>query len=243
MVVEDPSEPYLVIEDDCGEIDAYSIIKSYIESERFMQFVNDLAPDLLILKDPFDEKIPVDIGDPGEIPEFKGLALADLTDKKFEEFKKSYGILKLEVEKLNKTISIAAQIGLLFYKDGLGKPVTCKEFKAEYQKYFDGIPQRLVEIIYENLPDKYKSLAGDNAKKPDSKNDATINEKTIENIIEASIATGLICKKDGLEGADDLEAKLARYEFDIPSTPYLKSISKAFKKVNTHFRNETTKII
>ena len=165
-----------------------------------------------------------------EPPEFKGIKLEELTKDKFEEFKKSYGMLKLEADKLSKTISIATQVGLLFYEKGLKKPASSSAFKKEYNKHFDGIPQRMVDHIYEVLPNGYKSLAGD------LKSEDTIDDDTIDKIIEASIATGLICSKNEVENVKSLEAELARLSFEIPPAVYLRSISGASKRIRKKYK-------
>jgi len=159
-------------------------------------------------------------------PRYKGLKFIELTEETFEEIKKYYGMLQVEEAKSRKAIQIATNIGLLFYEKGLDIPATSPEFLEAYKKQFAGIPMRLVKLIQESLPDKYVSFAGAN-----SKDSEGIDDDTLDAIIEASIAAGLLCRQDEIKDAKDLEQKLTRSGFEKPPQQFLKAISGACKRV------------
>lgn len=164
-------------------------------------------------------------------PSYKGVPFESLKKEEFDELKKYYGMLQKEVDKLNKAVSSVAKIGLLFYGKGLNKPATANEFREMYKKEFDGIPVRLIDTVYEALPDDYKNLSGVVSNK-----NSGVDEDMLVAIIEASVAAGLLRSKNDLAGVTDLEQKLIRFELDPVDQKYLKGISGAckrmFKKLN-----------
>ncbi|TGU71623.1 hypothetical protein E4633_15045 [Geomonas terrae] len=164
-------------------------------------------------------------------PIYKGVELEDLSKEKFDDIKKYYGMLQEEVKKLNKTIGIATRIGLLFYENNLPKPANAPIFREAYNKAFDGIPMRLVERIYNSLPEEYKSYT-DRSVKPD------INEDTLASIIDASVAAGLIRSKGELANVKELEQKLINFELEALPTEHLKGISGACRRLYKKFKAE-----
>jgi hypothetical protein len=167
-------------------------------------------------------------------PDYAGIRLPELTEELFGDIKKYYGMYRAEDAKSKKAIRIATSIGLLFYENGLKKPATKEDFKVAYKESIGGIPMRLVEIIYNALPDKYKSLAG----KTKEVEDVPIDDATLDTIIESSIVTGFIRSENEIEDAKDLGKKLKRLEFETPPEQYLKAISgtckRAYKKYQSN---------
>ena len=157
-------------------------------------------------------------------PVYKGMELEELTKEKFDEIKKHYGMLQKEVAKLTRTVQITAEIGLLFYDKGLEKPSTASAFKEAFNINFAGIPMRLVQVIYDALPEDYKSYGGN------LKDKEFIDDDTMDIIIEASVSAGYICKKDVVKDVKSLREILVG-ECEIPPNIYLNSIVAACKRI------------
>lgn len=223
------------IDTENSHIDALQLIKwaikhHYISAQDMCENMNEQSN-----KNPTNELAKSnnksDLAD-DRYPDYKELKFQDITKEKYEDLKRHYGMLRAEESKWRRAVSIATSIGILFFENGLKKPATKEAFKEAYKAEFDGIPMRLVENIYNALPDGYKSLAGE-SKEVESR---PIDDDTLDTIIKTSVAAGLFRAEDEIKDAKDLERKLLRYEFEIPLDQYLKAISGACKRVYKQYQ-------
>lgn len=140
--------------------------------------------------------------------------------------KKKVKELTNEKAKWDRSIEIASGIGLLFYEKELQKPATEPAFKAEYQKWFDGIPKKTVSMIYKSLPEGYRNTGT----RPTTKVDG-IDEDMVDTIMEASVAAGFITQKEGTKDFKELKCRLEADDYEVPPDSYIKRIVGTCKRV------------
>ena len=140
--------------------------------------------------------------------------------------KKKVTELTNEKDKWDKSIAIAAKIGLLFYEKELTKPATEAAFIDEYEKWFTGIPKKTISMIYKSLPDGYRNTGS----RPVTKVDC-IDDDMVDTIMEASVAAGFITQKDGAKDSKELKERLEADEYEVPSDSYIKRIAGTCKRV------------
>lgn len=155
-----------------------------------------------------------------------------ITKMTIPALRKKVAELANEKDKWDKSIVAAAKIGLLFYEKGLSKPTTEKEFVAEFSKEFDDLPKTTISKIYRSLPPEYRNKGGSPQKEASG-----IDDDTIDTIIEAAVAAGLIIGGEEVKDAKDLSQKLTRYEFEAPPEKYLRAISGACKRVHKKYEH------
>lgn len=160
-----------------------------------------------------DDELPDDLNDK--------ISMADVPwlRKKVKE-------LTNEKVKWDKSIVAALKVGLQFIERGLTSDITKDAFAAEFANELKGLHKKTVRMIHKSLPIDCRNTGGSPCKEPEC-----IDDETIDRIIEASIAAGLIYGAEEVKSAKDLEQKLARFEFDIPPEHHLKIISGACKRV------------
>jgi len=140
--------------------------------------------------------------------------------------RKKVAELTNEKDKWDKSILAALNVGLQISAKELAADITEKAFAAEFEKEFKGLPKTTVSKIHKALPIDYRNIGGSPAKECGG-----IDDDTLDTIIEASLATGLICSEEEISNAKELEAKLAGIGIDAPPDKYLKAISGASKRV------------
>ncbi|NVN97595.1 hypothetical protein HXX01_05240, partial [Candidatus Nomurabacteria bacterium] len=123
---------YIEITLDSGDDEFISYDTSYLERDQFMQFVNDTAPDLLVLKEVSDEKVPEIFNVPKGLSEKDTKALEELP-----KLKKKVAELSDEKVKWDASIEAAAKIGLLFYDESHQRPAIPEQ--PDY-KHFARLP-------------------------------------------------------------------------------------------------------
>lgn len=176
--------------------------------------ISESKPDVEItIAKPTDEDIPEDI---------KGMTLPFLRKKVAE--------LTNEKDKWDKSILAALNVGLKISAKELVADITEKAFAAEFEKEFKGLPKTTVSKIHKALPVNYRNIGGSPAKESGG-----IDDDTLDTIIEASLATGLICSEEEISNGKELEAKLAGLGIDVPPYEYLKAISGASKRVTKKY--------
>ncbi len=190
---------------DSGNEEFLSYETSYVNRDQFMQFVNNTAPDLLVLKDDSDEMTK----------NVYGHSSAD---------RKLLGELKLEKEKWDASIVAAVKVGLLFYENGLEKPVSKESFIKGFTDHLgDGLPDSTIEKIYRALPSGYRLVGG----RP--KKNATDKQMDINTIIKAAVYAGSIYDTDDAKDVVKLRDTLLDAEYDVPDDDHLKVIVAAVK--------------
>lgn len=128
--------------------------------------------------------------------------------------KKKVAELSNEKVKWDKSLVIAAKVGLLFYEKGLSKPSTEKAFKAEYAKEFAGIPNKTVSLIYKSLPAEYRNLG---EKPPKETND-------LDPVIKAAVLAGAQSGERDSMNAKSLRKSLSMEGYEVPSDGVLEKI-------------------
>lgn len=177
-------------------------------------------------------------GTPSDTDEFEDKLPEDIRTKiqnmDVPELKKKVIELTNEKIKWDKSLAIAAEIGLLFYEKGLTKPATEPAFKSEYEKWFKGIPKKTISMIYKSLPVKYRNLGV----RPVEiiENAGTIDEDMVDTIMEASVAAGFITQKEGVKDFKELKERLDGDEFEVPSDNYMKRITGTCRRVAQKYK-------
>lgn len=128
--------------------------------------------------------------------------------------KKKVKELSNEKVKWDKSLVIAAKVGLLFYEKGLSRPATEKAFKAEYAKEFAGIPNKTVSLIYKSLPAEYRNLG---EKPPKETND-------LDPVIKAAVLAGAQSGERDSMNAKSLRKSLSMEGYEVPSYGVLEKI-------------------
>ncbi len=131
--------------------------------------------------------------------------------------KKKVKELTNEKVKWDRSIEIAAKIGLLFYEKQLAKPASEKSFVAEYEKEFQELPKlpnTAVSKIYKALPVEYRNLGGS----PQQEIVA------IDPIIKAAVLAGAQSGGRNSMNVKSLRKSLSVEKYEIPDESILEKI-------------------
>jgi hypothetical protein len=163
----------------------------------------------------FEEFIPTEI-----IHKIKNLS--------FDKLKQQVVMLAAEKSKWDTSIMAAANIGILFYEEGLQKPATLEKFVSEYKKHLDkfpNLPDTTIKKIYKHLPEGYRySRTGGKVARDDQAADIT-------SIIKAAVYAGSIYDTDDVKKLVKLKAELVVNEYTLPSDDMLLKIIEAVEDI------------
>lgn len=237
------SDGFPVIDDKTNDhVEDLNYVESKVDVKSLIEFILDDLKDKAYIPNDLLKHIGIEVNDGLNLAEDDVYEdnISDETIAKYKELplpqmKKKVVELAKEKIKWDLSLQAAAKIGLLFYEKGLKIPTTEKEFKEEFKNNLEvlgKLPSTTITRIYNAIPSMpYKNLGGqEEAEAP------TLDDDTLDTIINASVAAGIICCEDEVKDARDLENKLTRMEMEIPPPQFLGTISGACKRVFKKYR-------
>lgn len=236
LLEEDGSLIYDDYNELCEEVD---FIETEVDIKKFIKFA-------LVSKLPFPEElraaflpknVPHNVakaaGDISAEADYKstdnGDMPQDVKDMDLPMLRKKVAELTIEKDKWDRSITAAAQIGLLFYENELPKPITKDEFIQKFTLQLgEGLPDSTIEKIYKLLPSDYK-LKGGRPKKTAGTDNGTANIDTVA--IRAAVYAGSIYDTSDAKKPTALMKVLKEAEYDVPSDEILNKIIAAVKEI------------
>lgn len=216
--IKEDSEPFFLLDQDATWFDineTFQLLFGILQKNGAASFSTFIDSDVTLQNNEKNSADDFDVIDADIIESVESMSLPTLK-KKVKE-------LTAEKVKWDRSIVASAKVGLLFYEKDLPRPATENEFKAEFKKYFEGLPGTTITKIYKNLP-----IAPIQYKKT---GDAPTKNSDADPIIRSAVFAGF---KEGTEGdvtGHELVAALRDEGYEVPDETILQKILEAMNKL------------
>lgn len=159
---------------------------------------------------------------PAPSPENEAAALTKKETAALAELpslRKQVSELSAEKDKWDASIEAATKIGLLFFENGIEKPISKVAFINEFAEHIgSGLHDSTIERIYKSLPTEYRQKGGRPKKTKSGNNVVDVAA------IKAAVYAGSIFETDNAKSLNKLKRSLKEGEYEIPADDILKII-------------------